>query len=401
MKDYFDGTSIYSLNARNVEAQSLLKKSKLKKSFVLLVVCPCANPTFRTTHRLGHVLASTQTEWPEEWEKEASYGKSSSEQSWIELVPKPPPPERLFTFQDDSLGQSEVILPTSRSLSAQSPQANTFVPSSIQQRHVSSPSSSPSPSCEAPQTPPLFHHLNSEEIIPFDPSNPHPYDVELIAQARTLCLPLPVADCAKRIILKFESERGQQKFNKPVVSMFIRAALFLACRQLGHGKTFAEFEFDLDKSSKSQFHRQFKTIDIFNKQYPTPATLTTEDPTTSFSSFSVPDFIQSEAAILRVDNRVRDRALAIAQHRVVQDLFSGKRPSATAAVVLSFAAECEEYFWGVTPYAEAAKLSVRTISNGQKALLKVVEEMVANGSLPDAFCSRWISYQPPTDGNYC
>ena len=99
---------------------------------------------------------------------------------------------------------------------------------------------------------------------------------------------------------------------------------------------------------------------------------------------------------------MRDRALAVAQHRVVQDLFAGRRPSMTAAVVLSFAAECEECFWGSAPYAEVAKTSVLTVSNAQKALLKAVEDMATAGPLPEAFRSRWNypGYQPPVDGNY-
>ena len=88
--------------------------------------------------------------------------------------------------------------------------------------------------------------------------------------------------------------------------------------------------------------------------------------------------------------------MAVAQHRVVQDLFAGRRPSITAAVALSFAAECEECFLGSAPYAEVAKSGVPTMSNAQKALLKAVEEMAMKGPLPEAFRSRWNyrGYQP-------
>jgi len=74
----------------------------------------------------------------------------------------------------------------------------------------------------------------------------------------------------------------------------------------------------------------------------------------------------------------------------------------TAAVALSYAGECEEYFWGSAPYAEAAKSSVITVSNAQKALLRAVEEMAIKGPLPEAFRSSWnySGYQPPIDGNY-
>jgi hypothetical protein len=297
----------------------------------------------------------------------------------------------------------DTVIPTSSDPSAQFPQSNVVISSSTHHDHLPSPSSSPSPSCETLQTQPLRPRTNSvDDAVPFDPANPHPYDAELIEQAQNLSLPYPAAEAAKRIVVKVESEKMPQKLTKWTVSLFIRAALFLACRQIGHPKTFSEFDSDLDRTAKTQFHRQFKTLDSFIKQCPTPMTPTTEDPVTPFPSFSVADFIRSEAATLSVDDRVRDRALAVAQHRIVQDLFAGRRPSMTAAVILSFAAECEECFWGTDPYAEVAKTSVQTVSNAQKTLLKAVEEMATEGPLPEAFRSRWNypGYQPPVDGNY-
>ena len=357
----------------------------------------------QVTYHIGHVLASNETEWPEGWDAEASYGKSSSEQSWIDFVPRAPPTEQLFTFQDHSPTPAERVIPTSYDMWAHSPQTNVVIPSAPQQCHNSSPSSSPSPSCEKPQPRPLLPRLNSDDIIPFDPSNSHPYDVELITQSQKLSLPYAVAESAKRTILKFESERGQStRLSKQTASMLIRAALFLACRQIGLAKTFSEFQADLDRSATSQFHKQFRIIDIFNKQCPTPVTTAPEESSSSFPSLSVADFVRSEAASLGVDDRVRDRALAIAQNEIVQDLFAGRRPSLIAAVALSFAAECEEIFCGVAPYAEAAKSSAQTVSNAQKTLLKAVEEMARGGSLPQAFRARWNfpGYRLPSDGNY-
>jgi len=234
-------------------------------------------------------------EWPEDWDSTASYGKQTSEQSWIEIIPKPPPSELFFAFQHDSLPLPDEVIPTSGDPSAQSPPPNVVIPSSAWQGDIPSPSSSPSPSAEALQTRPFRPRSNSVDDVPFDPPSRHPFEAELVNQAQHLSLPYPAAAAAKRIVIKVEPEKIQPKLTKSAASMFIRAALFLACRQIGHPKTFSEFDSDLDRSAKSQFHKQFKIIDAFIKRCPTPITTTAEDPVTPFPTFSVADFIRSEA----------------------------------------------------------------------------------------------------------
>ena len=67
---------------------------------------------------------------------------------------------------------------------------------------------------------------------------------------------------------------------------------------------------------------------------------------------------------------------------VVENLFVGKRPSLVAAVILSFAAECEELYRDNVRYAEAANLSTITFSFSKQKLSHVVTERSLNELLP-------------------
>lgn len=193
-----------------------------------------------------------------------------------------------------------------------------------------------------------------------------------------------------------ESEPWFAKISKPNPSILLRAALFLTCRQLGIPKTFSEFERDLKGSQKIQFHKQFKLLDatlkkdVFSNPIEGDTVSCPASPATSFpTSFSVVDFIHSESKTLKLSDAIRDRALEISKSPEIERLFMGKRPSLGAAVILSFAAECEEQYLGTKPFAEAANMSIITLSASQKAMLRVVEEMSTHGPLPPPFRARW------------
>jgi transcription initiation factor TFIIIB Brf1 subunit/transcription initiation factor TFIIB len=168
--------------------------------------------------------------------------------------------------------------------------------------------------------------------------------------------------------LQLETEQLLPKLLKPYLTAVIRAALLAACRQLGIPKTFNELEGDLDPRLKTAFHKQFKTIDLMLKRMIlTSAVKTSSDgsrqssaspsPTSSFpASFTIIDFIHSEAKAMNLSDIIRDRAISIAKHAEIDELFHGRRPSSTAAIILSFAAECEEYYIGTEPYAEASNV---------------------------------------------
>lgn len=235
----------------------------------------------------------------------------------------------------------------------------------------------------------------------------HPLDADLVTLARKFDLSEPVVIAAKQIVLRHESHLN--KTHRPVIA---RASLFAACRQLGIARTFNEFDSGLDQQKKSWWHKAFKNIEVLLKKEAlakspstkvgslnnglsqTETTSTSSHavpPASSFpSSFSVQDFINSESKILGLTPAILSRALQISQHPSIDILFSGKRPGAIAAVILSFAAECEEFYIGTAPYAEAANVSVQNVAAGQKQLLKSVKEMAGKaGELPRAFRAKW------------
>jgi transcription initiation factor TFIIIB Brf1 subunit/transcription initiation factor TFIIB len=185
---------------------------------------------------------------------------------------------------------------------------------------------------------------------------------------------------------------SEPSFTKSIKSILVRASLFAACRQLGIVKTFNEFEFDLPRSQKVLFHKNFKLIDSVLKKDALTNTVSPleEKSTTVFpAAFTISDFIITEIKTLGLGKAIEERAIAISKVEDVKDAFSGKRANVVAAVIISFAAECEEHYLGSVPYAEAANVSEMTIKTAQKDLLKVVEEMATKGPLPPPFRAKW------------
>ena len=251
-------------------------------------------------------------------------------------------------------------------------------------------SSSPVPiqgsiTLQPPRSPPL--QISSlADNIGNTPS--HAFDSQLRLLAKRLSLSDDVLLAAKRIILRIETEPKFNKHNK----LIVRAALFAACRQLGIPKTFVEFEFDLPNNRKVAFHKEFKLIqsilkqDIFTSAAKSSTIPNNVDCIPSFSSLSascsVIDFICSESRTLGLPESVRERAIAISKYEIVENLFVGKRPSLVAAVILSFAAECEELYRDNARYAEAANVSTITFSSAKRKLSQLVTEMSLNELLP-------------------
>jgi transcription initiation factor TFIIIB Brf1 subunit/transcription initiation factor TFIIB len=214
---------------------------------------------------------------------------------------------------------------------------------------------------------------------------PHPSDPEILSLCDELSLPAEVATEAKRILL-IASPRLPVKPNvKPSLAV-LRACLFAACRQLGIVKTFKEFEADLLTQPTRDFRKQFKHISTILKTFiiegppntpntPTNPSLLTPpmmSPTTTFpQSFTIVDFITHESQTMGLSDAIRDRAVEISQHPDVENLFLGRRPSSWAAIVLSFAAQCENFHLATAPYAEAANVNLNTLIHGQKAMLQV------------------------------
>ncbi len=228
----------------------------------------------------------------------------------------------------------------------------------------------------------------------------HPVDLDLLTLAHKFDLSDEAVVAAKHIVLRYES-----KISRPQLAVIARAALFAACRQVGIARTFNEFDSNLDNNKKVLWHKTFKAIDGLLKMDAQKKDALTKDTNKNAStgtnnqsaspastipiSFRVTDFINSESKSLSLSPKIRSRALAISEHPVIESLFSGKRPSATAAIILSFAAECEDYYIGSAPYAEAAKVSTQAVVAGQKRLLRCVEEMAGRGQLPRPFRARW------------
>jgi transcription initiation factor TFIIIB Brf1 subunit/transcription initiation factor TFIIB len=169
--------------------------------------------------------------------------------------------------------------------------------------------------------------------------------------------------------------------------MLARAALLAASRQLGTPKTFAEMERDLPKATRSKFHKHFKLVDSILKKDVLMSP--TKEPGDTYFYVDVDSFISSVGKALELDEAVRERAIAIANTAEVKDLFTGKRPNAIAAVVLSFAAECEGVYKGSEPYAKASGMSDATIQSSQRMLFRLAEEMVKRGTLPPPFRAPW------------
>src|SRR5947207_7839165 len=232
-----------------------------------------------------------------------------------------------------------------------------------------------------------------------EPNTPnHPYEYELLLLSERLSLPDDVVLAAKRIILRVEREpcftKQYHKSNKNSSSVIVRAALFAACRQLSIPKTFKEIEIDLPNDRKPHFHKIFKLIDSILKKDALTSPIADVDscnsPTNAFpSSFSIEDFISSQAKTMGLNDTIRDRAIEISKYDEIRNNFAGKRANVDAAVILSFAAECEEQYFGSASYGEAANVGASTVVSSQKGLLKVVEEMSTRGPLPPPFRARW------------
>jgi transcription initiation factor TFIIIB Brf1 subunit/transcription initiation factor TFIIB len=237
--------------------------------------------------------------------------------------------------------------------------------------------------------------VKSNEAEPSEEIPPRSFDRTLSVLSKELGLPDDATIAAKRIMLRMETETSYQKQVKtwnssPIV---VRAALFLACRQIGIPKTFNEFQVNLEHKTKSQFHKQFKLLDSALKKDALNSPTSTTNPNFP-SSFSAVDFIHSEWKALGLTDSILNRALEILKYADSEDLFPGRRPSAVAAIILSFAARLEHCYLGGRKYAEAGSVSQTSIVNGQKVLLQAVEGMSKKGQLPPYF--RLTNYNIPS-----
>jgi transcription initiation factor TFIIIB Brf1 subunit/transcription initiation factor TFIIB len=203
--------------------------------------------------------------------------------------------------------------------------------------------------------------------------------------ATTLDFSPECIEAADRICARVEQE-GISKLRLPP-NMLARAALLVASRQVGTPKTFVEMERDLPKALRSKFHKHFKLVDsILKKDVMMSPTKEGGD---IYFHVDVDSFISSVGKALELDQAVLVRAIAIANTAEVKDLFAGKRPNAIAAVVMSFAAECEGVFKGSEPYAKASGLSEVTIQSSQRMLLRLTEDLVKRGALPPPLRAPW------------
>lgn len=344
-------------------------------------------------------MAKSQDEWPSTWNDSASFGTAANGKSRI---------QRVHHDSRTINNTAEKRNPITSSLSASfSPTANISTASS--KRNTSTTSlessyiqrtSSSAFQIEESITVQLFpHSLSQQKDPPRIPNTPnHAYDDELILLSEKLSLPEVVVLAAKRIILRLEAEprfiKQYPKSNKNFLSITLRAALFAACRQLGIPKTFKQIELDLPQHRKPYFHKIFKFIDSTLKRdaltSPVQEVDSGDSPTNAFpSSFSIRDFILSQVKTMGLSDAIRDRAISISECDKIENVFSGKRANVAAAVILSFAAECEERYLGSAPYAEAANVGTSTIALSQKVLLKAVKDMSTRGELPPPFRARW------------
>ena len=352
-------------------------------------------------------MAKSQDDWPSTWDESASFGTATNEGSWTECV-------HVSQIINDP---SEKGYPTMSSL------LSTYVSPTV----ISSTTSlkrEPSPiSREASYIQPTLSSVRQIEdsiVLPHSTSqqaNPpgilntpnHAYDYQLRLVSEKLGLPDEVVLAAKRIILRVEVEPSFIKqYHKSKLSfalIIIRAALFAACRQLGIAKTFKQIELGLPQDRKAHFHKVFKLIDSILKKDALTSPVTDVDscdsPTNAFpSSFSIDDFISSQVKAMGLNHAIRDRAISISKCDEIVNIFSGKRANIAAAVILSYAAECEEHYLGSAPYAEAANVGTSTIASSQKMLLRVIEDMTTRGALPPPFRARWNypNYQAELEG---
>jgi transcription initiation factor TFIIIB Brf1 subunit/transcription initiation factor TFIIB len=343
-------------------------------------------------------LAKSQDEWPSTWDDSASFGTAANGKSWIQCMDYVSRTRSAAAKRRNSITSS---LSTSFSptvdISTTSSKRNTST-TSLEPLYIQYTSSSAFQIEDsiAVKLPP--HSSFQQKDPPRIPNTPnHAYDNELVLLSEKLGLPEVVVLAAKRIILRLEAEphfiKQYPKSAKNFSSITLRAALFAACRQLGIPKTFKQIELDLPQHRKPYFHKIFKFIDsILKKDALTSPVqdVDSDSPTNAFpSSFSTRDFILSQVKTMGLSDAVRDRAISISECDKIENVFSGKRANIAAAVILSFAAECEERYLGSAPYAEAANVGTSTIASSQKALLRAVKDMSTRGELPPPFRARW------------
>lgn len=303
-------------------------------------------------------------EWPPDWSSQAQFGQATSAR-----------PRRLET----GMPGTPKVSHASAIFSPETPESET----SGTQNIVTSP--------VCPRHPVFrLENLQTSEESQYYPS--------LTEIAAPLALPETVVLTADRIVQHVRTD-DSCKLHGVTFRLFLRAALFIACRQLGVVKTFKEFEVDLQGKQKSWFHKQFRTIesvlkkDVFTlPQSPTSQAPSDEtiSPTQFFpTSFTIIDFIESISKALYLNDIIRDRALGILKVPEIADLIVGKRPGPWAASVTSFAAEAEEYYIGTEPYAKASGTSFPSVANAQKLLMREVEALSKTGPLPKPLQARW------------
>lgn len=331
---------------------------------------------------IGNILARDSLEWPQNWDEGASFGSISAEPSRTQS-------SRLSAAKVtlDPINEERQTVPASSTGETIQKETPTWINAGEVSKFFDSAPVQANNRAEP-------HQIGTTPL--------RSYDVDLLRQSQMLELPADVVVAAKKIMLQKDCSPPTLKPNLKAHSpLAIRAALFTACRQLGRPKTFNEFEEDLDVKEKSQFRKHFRAIETALKTIALKSHVNgssdgsgqstgSPSPTLLFPQVcTVVDFIHCEAASMNLSDIIRNRAIGIAQTSEIDHLFHGRRPSSTAAIILSFAAECEECYVGSAIYAEAANVGVNTILSGQKMMLKLVEDMAAKGPLPKLFCARW------------
>ena len=325
------------------------------------------------------MLAQSREEWPDGWDGAASFGNLSREKPWVEYFPRKQTPDEDITSSrpattDLSIPPLPPTFRTSQSPLSSLPSATPSEPSPFRSRTPASPDGEIEDCIEVQPPPDLQHQRQSTSIR------------ALLEQiAATLELSAECVDAAEQICARVEKEGIPRPKLPP--NMLARAALLAASRQLGQPKTFVEMERDLPKATRSKFHKHFKHVDSILKADVLMSP--TKEDGDSYFHVTVESFISTVANALKLDQAVQQRAVAIARTAEVKDLFGGKRPNAIAAVILSFAAECEEVYKGSEPYAKASGLSDATIQSSQRMLLRMVEDMLKRGPLPPPFRAPW------------
>ena len=222
------------------------------------------------------MLAQSKEEWPDGWDAAASFGNLSGEKGWVEYFRQK---------EKDSVVESSPLDPD-----VSSPKSPC--------RILDSESSLTSPPVTTPSEPSPFKSPASDISDRFDTPSSTIVEMDdcievqlppalearrrqrttestrtmLERLARTIDIPDSVVDAAERICARVE-QAGLSK-TKLLPTMLERSALLAASRDLGIPKTFAEMERDLPKSSRSQFHKQFKVVDrILRKDVRTSPTI--------------------------------------------------------------------------------------------------------------------------------